>query len=236
MIIMNFTWGSLEIFMVVIAGLFLICSVLAPIFQKRNVLTTIGCIYTGVICSAYFTLCTGMLNTLESDGDYGIPIDYITESHTTYTKIFFFLIFGLSLIGILLPTLTKLKWFDIHKIKLFNIYAIVSTVCFATFTVSLFTTYSSYSLFALFIPLHWILPLTIYSLSVHDNSKTSQFAISLVCSILLLIMVIVVIALAQWSDATPLQIVLCIVLIISPLLSLSSIIRDKFVHAITIQK
>ncbi len=225
---MDITFGGLEIFMIICAVLTTVLGIIAPIINKKSALSTVSCIYTSLICAAYFTLCPFMLSFLESDAFYGIPVDAVTGGRERFVTVFFSLIFIISLVGFILPIISKLKSVKKHSFKLFVLYIIISTSAFGTIMFSLMNNYKDYILFTMFLPLHWILPISVYSISVCNFSKKSHFVISLAASVLTLGVAVAVSAMAQWTDATPLQVIICIMLIITPILSAAAAIYEKF--------
>lgn len=211
--------------MVISAAAFLICSVIAPIVSKKRPLTVIASALCGVVGGAYMAFCPAMLFELESNGDYQMPTDYFSDSHTTYTVIFMVLIYSIALIGAALPILCLFKKIGRHKNKLFNVYAIVSAVSFVTFSVSLFTSYAQYSNLVLFLPLHFAFSLFVSALSMLDCKITTQFAKAVIS-----ISVMLVIALGEivlLSSISWLVVIIGLVLLLVPILGLIAVILDK---------
>lgn len=173
-ILEEFTFGPLEIFMVISAALFLICSVIAPIIGKKHPLIIAASAVSGIIGAAYLAVCTGLLYQLESDGFYNTPTDFLSDSHTPFTINLMILIYSIALLGAALPILCMFRKLKTHKNKLFNIYAIVSAVCFVSFGISMFTTYAQYSNLFAFLPLHFAFSLFVCALSMLDSKITSQ--------------------------------------------------------------
>lgn len=221
----GFTWCPLEIFMVISAAAFSICSVIAPIVSKKRPLTVIASTLGGVVGGAYLAICPAMLFELESNGFYSMPTDYFSNSHTTYTVIFMVLIYSIALIGAALPVLCLFKKLNRHKNKLFNIYAIVSAVSFVTFGISLFTSYAQYSNLFVFLPLHFAFSLFVSALSMLECKITTQFAKSVVSISAMLVIALGEIVLL--NSISWLVVIIGLALLLVPILGLIAVIIDK---------
>lgn len=180
------TFGGLEIFMLVCAGIFFIGSVAAPIINKKSVLTIIASSFCGAVCACYFVFCVPMLTMLETIfGEASVPLDYITDKHTTFTSIFMTVLFVIAVCGVAIPIVFGLKKFKAHRTKMFNLYAIIAAVTICTLGVMICTTSKSYYNLILFLPLHLAYSLVIAAFSLMDMNKTSQFIRSLTCTLIL---------------------------------------------------
>lgn len=224
--------------MEITAAAFLICSVTSPIIGKKRPLTIIASALCGVVGGAYLAFCPAMLYELESNGYYTMPTDYFSGSHTTYTVIFMVLIYSIALIGAALPILCRLKQMNCHKNKLFNIYAIVSAVSFATFCISLFTSYAQYSNLVLFLPLHFAFPLFVSALSMLECKIPTQFtkamvSMSVMIAILLGEMILI-------NSVSVLTVILGVIMFAVPSLGMIAVFMEKrsaksSSHAVTLK-
>lgn len=220
-----FTWCPLEIFMVISAAIFLICSVIAPIINKKRPLTIIAGALGGVVGGAYLAICPAMLNELESNSFYNMPTDYFSDSHATYTVIFMVLIYLIALIGSALPVMCLHKKIARHKNKLFNVYAIVSAVSVLTFGFSLFTSYASFSNLVIFLPLNFAFSLFVSALSMLDCKINAQFIKAVVS-----VSVMLVIALGEMillNSVSWIIVLIGLVLLLVPVLGLIAAIFEK---------